>query len=219
MEINIVTFLVIVVFILAVIIRFSVVREEIIAGNRKWNVLRNYHNAEEAARLLQMTNARMMRFLQYIKEKYHINETEEEIAECANHTAVTSSEPHRIVAALLDNYNPDVFYENEPGRNGTSYTLNKGAAMYICLRNKFDKNKLVNPDMLFFVMLHEAAHIANYNGWGHDTRYWEVFKFILKNASEAGLYHAQDYSKHPENYCGLNVDYNPLLDRGLRDIE
>jgi hypothetical protein len=68
-------------------------------------------------------------------------------------------------------------------------------------------------------MLHEAAHIANYNGWGHDTQYWEVFKFVLKNAREAGLYFQRDYAKHPENYCGLDVDYNPLLDRGLRDIE
>ena len=210
--------LIFVVIVLAALYNVSVAREAIIAGNRKWNVLRKYHNAEEAAKLLQSTNAKMMRFLQFMKEKYHINETEEEIADCENHATMIASEPHRIAAALLDNYNPDVFYENEPGHNGTSYTLNKGAAMYICLRNKFDRDQLVNPDMLFFVMLHEAAHIANYNGWGHDTRYWEVFKFILKNASEAGLYVPKDYSKHPENYCGLHVDYNPLLDRGLRDI-
>jgi len=212
-------FLLVIVLVLIVLYNGSVAREEIIAGNRRWNVLRDYHNSEEAARLLQSTNAKMMRFLKFMKEKYHINETTEEISDCEDHDTMIASEPHRIAAALLDNYNPDVFYENEPGSNGTSYTLNKGAAMYICLRNKFDKNTLVDPDMLFFVMLHEAAHIANYNGWGHDTQYWEVFKFVLKNAHEAGLYHPKDYSKHPEDYCGLHVDYNPLLDKNLRVLE
>ena len=211
--------LLVIVILLIAFYNGSIAREEIAAGNRKWNVLRDYHNAEEAARLLQRTNAKMMKFLEFMKDKYRVNETDEEIDNYEEHITITASEPHRIAAALLDNYNPDVFYENEPGHNGTSYTLNKGAAMYICLRNKFDKNKLVDPDMLFFVMLHEAAHIANYNGWGHDTRYWEVFKFILKNAREAGLYFPKDYSKYPENYCGLHVDYNPLLDPNLKNYE
>ena len=108
--------------------------------------------------------------------------------------------------------------ENKPGHNGTSYTVNKGRAMYICLRNKFDHNKLVDPEMLFFVMLHEASHIANYNGWGHDQRFWMVFKFILQNAVESGLYHPVDYSKYPQDYCGLHVDWNPLLDKTLPEI-
>lgn len=209
----------IITIILIIVYNRAASREEIEAGGRRWNVLKQYHNSAEAAKLLYRTNATMMRFLQFMKEKYHINETAEEIEECENHATAIASEPHRIAAALLDNYNPDVFYENEPGSNGTSYTLNKGAAMYICLRNKFDSNVLVDPDMLLFVMLHEAAHIANYNGWGHNTRFWEVFKFILKNAEESGLYKPIDYSKNPQNYCGLHVDYNPLLDRGLRNIE
>lgn len=192
-------------------------RETIRVTNRTWNVLADYNNAQAAAVLLDQTHAKMMTFLAYIKQKYHVNETDEEISDCATHPH--DSEARRVVTTLLDNYNPDVFYENRPGSNGTSYTLNKGAAMYICLRNKIDQNKLVDPDMLMYVMLHEASHIANYKSWGHDTQFWEVFKFVLKNAIEAGAYYPKDYSRGPEDYCGLHVNYSPIFDKTLRDIE
>lgn len=191
-------------------------RETIVIRNREWKVLSDYDNSAAAAALLDRTHAKMMRVLEYLKEKYHINETDEEIADCATHPHDT--EPRRIVNALLDGYNPDVFYENRPGANGTSYTLNKGAAMYICLRNKLDQNKLVNPDMLLYVMLHEASHIANYQSWGHDTRFWEIFKFISKNAVESGAYRPIDYKKYPEVYCGMDVNYNPIFDKTLQDL-
>ncbi len=193
-------------------------RETIQVGTRQWHVLSDFDNAAAAAALLDQTHGKIMRFLQYVKEKYHVNETDEEIEECGG-SHPGDSDQRRIITALLDGYNPDVFYENRPGKNGTSYTINKGAAMYICLRNKLDNNILVDPDMLLYVMLHEAAHIANYNGWGHEQRFWEVFKFILKNAVESGAYTPKDYGRRPEVYCGLDVNYSPLYDKRLADIE
>jgi WLM domain len=207
----------IVVIILLVLWRNNDRRETIRVAGRGWNVLSDYDNAAAAAVLLEHTHAKMIRFLAYVKDKYHVNETDEEIADCETHPH--DSEPRRIITALLDNYNPDVFYENRPGTNGTSYTINKGSAMYICLRNKIDQNKLVDPDMLMYVMLHEASHIANYNGWGHDQRFWEVFKFILQNAKESGAYMPVDYSRAPEDYCGMRVNYSPIFDAKLRDID
>jgi hypothetical protein len=73
--------------------------------------------------------------------------------------------------------------------------------------------------MLLYVMLHEAAHIANYSTWGHDRRFWEVFRFVLKNAVEAGAYVPKDYSKAPEVYCGMDVNYSPLFDNRLADLD
>lgn len=209
--------IVLVIIVLAYIYGSTDHRETIRVAGRDWNVLSDYDNAAAAALLLEQTHAKMIRFLAYLKDKYHVNETDEEIADCATHPHDT--EQRRIVTALLDGYNPDVFYENRPGTNGTSYTINKGSAMYICLRNKINQNKLVDPDMLMYVMLHEASHIANYNGWGHEKRFWEVFKFILQNAVESGTYTPIDYSKRPEDYCGLHVNYNPYFDGALANID
>jgi len=77
---------------------------------------------------------------------------------------------------------------------------------------------LEDIETVFFVMLHECAHIANYNGWGHDTRFWTVFKFIIHEAVLAGVYTPIDYAKHPKEYCGISVYYQPLFDDALSNL-
>lgn len=188
---------------------------------RRWNVLNNFHNNAEAAALLASVNAKMIELMRHLKKKYHIDETEEDITKCAQHNKVVAlpNDLYRIVDHMLDNYNPDVFYENDPrGTTETSYTVNKGAAMHICLRRKDDPTKLVEEGQLLFVMLHEGSHIANYAGWGHERGFWQTFAFILNEARLAGIYVPVDYSKYPFNYCGLVVNYNPLFDPALPKI-
>lgn len=174
---------------------------------RTWNVIGKYENRADAAALLGRVNARMINFLRKLKAKYHVDEP-------GGPTPVAGS-PFAMVDYLLDNYNPDVFYENDATDGETSYTINKGAAMYICLREPLDKSKLVDESDLFFVLLHESAHIANYQGWGHGEDFWSVFKFMLIEAEIAGEYTPVDYSKHPIKYCGLDVTYNPYFDKSL----
>jgi hypothetical protein len=192
-----------------------------IAG-RKWNVSHEYANAEESARLLDRVNRKMIMIMDYMRKKYHTSDTDDMILEEGEvHQRVVSApnDVYNIVSALLRNYDPDVFYENDPRRSSdTSYTINKGQAMYVCTRKRSDPNLLEEIDDLLFVMLHEASHIANYNGWQHDRRFWEVFKFVLIQAAESGVYHPIDYSKYPIDYCGLKVNYNPFFDKGLKDL-
>lgn len=198
-----------------------------VGPTRAWNVLSKYDNKKEAAELLSRTNARMITFLRALKAKYHIDEPADVHIADDHRTimadrvspAIGLARPtYAMIDFLLDNYNPDVFYENEPGRGETSYTVRKGAAMYICLRQKDNPTKLVDENDLLFVMLHESAHIANHRGWGHEQDFWSAFKFILREAQLAGVYTPVDYSKHPINYCGLDVAYNPLYDNTLPDL-
>ena len=190
-------------------------------ANREWAVVESYPNATDAANMLHRLHARMLTFLRYIEEKHHIDETQEEIAtHSEEHKRITSFQDRQmIIGTLLNNYNPDKFYENDPRYSSdTSYTINKGDAMYICLRQKADPTKFENENVIFFVMLHECAHIANYNGWGHDERFWTVFKFLLQEAVEAGVYSPVDYEKYPEQYCSIEVFYQPLYDKTLAQI-
>jgi hypothetical protein len=189
------------------------------AGTRQWRVLESYSNPQAAAELLNRTNKKLIEFMRFVKNKYHIDETDDQIAaEGQSHQLITSTDAYKIIYALTHGYNPDVFYENAPGGDGTAYTMNKGEKMYICLRDINNHEQLIDEHILLFVMLHEMSHIGNYNGWGHDTRFWEVFKFILHEAVESGIYEVRDYSIRPQNYCGLEITYNPLLDNGLKNI-
>jgi hypothetical protein len=189
---------------------------------RVWRVASGYDNTQEAAELIANTNARMTKFLGILCKKYHINENDDQIArEGSLHSNVVAlpNDLYKRIENMILRYNPEEFYENDPRvSDKTSYTINKGDRMHICLRNRDDPTKLINPDLLMFVHLHECAHIANYDNIGHGPRFWEVFKFILHEAQLAGIYTPVDYAKNPQNFCGLNVNHNPLFDPSIRQI-
>lgn len=184
---------------------------------RKW-YMADYENATAAAELLARVNSKMVSFLRFMKKKYHIGETDDVIQqEGAVHDAIINlpDNVHQIVEALLTNYNPDAFYENDPrSSHDTAYTLGKGRQTFICLRDRSNPQKLVDEDLLFFVLLHEASHMAN-KKYGHDTEFWTIFKFLLREAHLAGVYQPHDYSRAPTVYCGLKLDYNPYFDTSL----
>lgn len=210
----------------------SQVHADVDVNGRTWQVIASYENSNEAAQILSRCHERMLRFMRALKTKYHIDEPLE-IA--SSHydpdvhegnpiprfhgSAAPSDDVQTIVETLLDNFNPDVFYENDPRySNDTSYTMNKGDAMYIGLRKKDDPTQFEHEDTIFFVLLHESAHIANYNGWGHDDRFWTVFKFLIHEAVEAGVYIPTDYAKYPEPYMSISIYYQPLFDNSLPNI-
>ncbi len=189
---------------------------------REWKMVSTYENRTAAAEVLARAHSRMIELMRILKRKYHIDETDDVVsAEPHEHARIMASpnDLYNIVDHLLDNYNPDVFYENDPATaNDTSYTLNKGASMYLCLRDKQDPTKLVDADTLFFVLLHESAHIANYRGFGHGADFWEVFKFLLHEAQIAGVYNPIDYAKKPVQYCGIPINWQPLFDPAVRSL-
>jgi hypothetical protein len=189
-------------------------------GRREWKVINDFENKHQAAALLNDVHGSLLEFMRYLETKYHVGETDDVIAEEGEkHARVASGDIYNIVCTLLSNYNPDEFYETDNRTTTeTSWTINKGDAMYICLRDKEDPRRLIDRNLVLFVMLHEAAHIANYNGWGHPPRFWEVFKFLLHEAELSGVMKNVDYSKHPQWYCGLYMNYNPYFDRSLRSI-
>lgn len=189
------------------------------ANDRNWNVSAGYDNATDAANLLSATHRSMIDFMRTLKKKYHIDEPLDYITDHhSEHNNIINDprDTYNIINHLLDNYNPDVFYENDPRfSTDTSYTKDKGASMHICLRRKDNPSQLVDAGILKFVMLHEMSHIANYNGWGHERDFWMVFKFILHEAKQAGCYEPIDYSKYPIDYCGLFVNYSPYFNDEL----
>lgn len=187
--------------------------KSIYINKRTWNVIADYKNSDQAATLLSNVHGDMLTFMKYLIDKYHIDEFP------IKDINRPETDKHKIVSALVKNYNPDEFYENDPKRSSdTSYTKGKGTAMYICVRHRDYPDKLVSRDMLFFVILHEMAHIGNYNGWGHTKRFWSVFKFLLQEASESGVYRPINWASQPQKYCGLDVGYNPLFDNLIESV-
>lgn len=89
----------------------------------------------------------------------------------------------------------------------TSFTEGKKKITF-CLRNK--QGKLHDINTLMFVALHELTHVMN-DRWGHEDYYWSLFREILNEAVEAGIYKPVDYGKNLQSYCGIVISQNPLF--------
>ena len=110
---------------------------------------------------------------------------------------------------LLDNL-AEIKMEESPFEEDTSsYTVNKGELIALCIRNKEDKD-FHDWNTLLFVLIHELAHVASITT-GHNQEFVRNFKWLLERANEAGLYQPVDYSQNPITYCGVRVTNNPML--------
>jgi hypothetical protein len=110
------------------------------------------------------------------------------------------------VMRLKKNFNPDVLKEGIDNPSYTSYTVNKGEEIILCLRTD---GKLVDINILTFVCIHELSHIGN-ETVGHDDAFWEFFKELLIEAINIGVYIKYDYKKLPVKYCGMMITDSPL---------
>jgi predicted metal-dependent hydrolase len=107
---------------------------------------------------------------------------------------------------LKENFNPDKLKEGIDNPEYTSYSINKGEQIILCLRNK---DKLMDINTMMFVVLHELAHLAT-ESIGHTPEFWENFKWILEESINIGIYVKQEFKKEPVEYCGMKISSSPL---------
>ena len=100
--------------------------------------------------------------------------------------------------------------EEAPNDDGSSYTINKGELMALCLRHKKGEHPFHEYNTLQFVMIHELAHVASISE-GHNQEFINNFRFLLRQANALGYYDPVNYSNKPINYCGIKVTNNPYF--------
>ncbi len=101
-----------------------------------------------------------------------------------------------------------ILSENVPGGRHTSYTVNKGDHMYMCIRERDEDNRLIDDNTLMFVALHELAHVMT-KSIGHETDFKENFRLLLKHAQKRGYYKYVPYHLKPKKYCGTQITALP----------
>ncbi len=151
---------------------------------------RNYEvqikdDSQEAANLIASVRQRLILLVEHMYKNYPSN-------------------PKAI--RLKRNFNPDVIKEGIDNPSYTSYTINKGEEIILCLRTD---NKLVDINVLTFVCIHELSHIGNVTV-GHDEPFWDFFKELLIEAINIGVYIKYDYKNKPIKYCGMMITDSPL---------
>jgi hypothetical protein len=191
----------------------------------KYRVHGGHSDPRAAANLLAQLNRRTTDLLRWMRKRY--------IGAPGVPPAASRHEMTRArmdaVQNLLARYNPDNLAENSPldVAGDSSYCLDKGAVIALCLRTKAKPavngrpavaaGELHDLDTLIFVTLHEIAHAA-IEEIDHPPKFWSTFKFLLDEAEISGIYYSRNYERSPVDYCGVHVDYNPKFDRSLPSI-
>lgn len=180
--------------------------------SNKYLVVNSYTDKEKAADLIAQINIFTINFIKKLKDTYltpayvvtpHMSEYEYDKGK-------------EITIILLERFKPESLQENEPeSPDKTSYTLNKGQTISLCLREKISgQNKFHDIDIIKFVLLHELGHVITPE-LNHSVLFWTNFRFLLEFCVKYDLYTAVDYNKTNVNYCGLNVTYTPTSDTTL----
>jgi predicted metal-dependent hydrolase len=187
------TYILLVIIVIIIISLFNLNANNEIIYITSTNINDNYHylvrnldDKQKAANLLSYANTQGLILIEHLIKKY--------------------PDDARIIK-LQKNYDPNSLSESSTDSEYTSYTVNKGEKVILCLRNT--DNSLIDKNTLMYVYIHELAHIMT-KKIGHIDEFWQNFKFILKEAQNLRIYEYEDYSKNNKPYCGIKITNNIL---------
>jgi len=155
--------------------------------------VRDMADKAQAADLLARVRQKIDKLYLYLQEKY----------------------PNKAqVKQLLQNFKPDPsrFEESTPADEHTSYSVNKGEKVHLCLRQREGPNEsLVKENVMVFVAIHEMGHVIT-PSLGHGPDFWNNFAWLLKQSEAIGIYEYENFKSHPVAYCGINITDSPSYD-------
>lgn len=145
-------------------------------------LVRKLPHSQEAADYLADVNAKLMQLTRHMMAKYGDQNPE--------------------VQQLYRNYNPNALSEGSYESGYTSYTVNKGEKMVLCIRQK--DTTFVDKNTIMYVAIHELAHVMT-TTLQHDENFWRNFKFLLQEAVALNIYKKVDFKQDPQDYCGIKI--------------
>lgn len=172
-------------------------KEVVCLDNSCYKVIGEFPDKTKAAETLEILDNFAKKMLEILNKKY------------------LQSKLRDAIIFLNNNYRSDSLVENLPNSTkNTSFVENKGEVFAVCLRQN---GEIHNMHTLQFVVLHEMAHLMT-KGYGHESDFWQNFKFLLNEAKEGGIHIPKNYGRNNAKYCGLNIYYNPFYDDAVKDI-
>lgn len=156
-------------------------------------LVRNLPDKQDAADRLARTRAKLLRLMSNLKQ-------------------TDPEKPFVVQMARNFDADPSRFSESAPDASYTSYSVNKGEKVFMCLRQRNAREELVDENIITFVALHELAHIGT-SEIGHTPQFWNNFGWLLKRAEEIQIYQFTDFAAHPVEYCGIHITDQPTYDK------
>jgi hypothetical protein len=149
--------------------------------DKKLYLVRSLPDKQKAANILADVNKDMIRLIKHMQ------------------TAYPNSEDVKL---LFKNYDPTAISEGSPDSGYTSYSVNKGEKLVLCIRNS--DNSFVDKNVILYPTIHELGHLMTHE-IGHTPLFWQNFKILLQEAVTIGIYTKVDFKNNPTPYCGITI--------------
>ena len=162
-------------------------------NNKAYGIQDSFGNTQIAADMLARLHDKIEEYAAAVKKAYPSDER---------------------VARMWNRLHGIVIEEAPDETDSSTYTINKGELMAICLRpkdgnGKLDTKNFHDENTMWFVVAHELSHVMSISE-GHGAEFVENFRFILRTSHELGFYqNPVDYRSNPMTYCGVRVTNNP----------
>lgn len=147
-------------------------------------LVRSLPNKRQAADILARLNEKLIRLVRHVMAKH--------------------GKTNQGIVRLYRNFDPNNVSEGGVEHGYTSFSVNKGEKIVMCVRQKDRENTFVDENLLVYVAVHELAHLMT-RDVGHSNSFWDNFKFLLKEAVSIGIYEKIDYARNPKDYCGIRI--------------
>jgi hypothetical protein len=157
--------------------------------NMEIGIQETHTEADKAFQLLESNFNKVYNFINQLDSKYPDDEDVQRLVRRMDNVKIEES-------------------KNEEGTS--SYTVNKGDLMSICVRYKPDHTQFHDNNTLWFVLMHEIAHVMSVSE-GHGPEFMKNFKFVLQESEKMNIYTPVDYSNNNITYCGVKVTNNPYF--------
>ena len=155
--------------------------EYVKASDNREYLVRNLNDKQEAADLLASVTKDLKTLVNHMMAKFP-----------------SSSD----VKQLYNNFNPNSISEGSVDSGYTSYSVNKGEKIILCIRQK--DQTFVEKNTILYVAIHELGHLMTPD-IGHTQSFWKNFKILLNEAIKIKIYVKKDYAEEPEDYCGIKI--------------
>ncbi|KAG2424929.1 hypothetical protein HXX76_014087 [Chlamydomonas incerta] len=129
-------------------------------------IVQNLPDKQQAADLLGSINLDLVRLVQHMSAKFPGDDR---------------------AVRLAANFDPDRVYEAGRRDIYTSYSVNKGEKIVLCLRSRDVTNELEEKNIIMYVAIHELAHLMTHEV-GHTPTFWANNRLLLEEAVLLGLY-------------------------------
>lgn len=161
--------------------------------------IENFYTPAKTDDVYSTNRDKIILFYNIIKNLY--------ILRCYLYSNINKYDTYRqYILLLFKNFNKDrtVFSESDINTSLTSFTVNKGEKISLCLIDK-GTFKLHDYNLIMYVAIHELAHVACPEV-GHGDLFADIFKFLLEIAININIYKYDNMRQNPRYYCGILLD-------------